>query len=632
MVIHVSNSFLDGSDEWRRPLTSGLGQYNKARRATSRKRHVFPSKSGAGGAPGGSASFALGIGKSSDRQSSRVLNISNTTRIIMAPMAMSSSVGSSEEEQHSQTMPVDPVTGKPLSALAALSQGPISLPGIPVYSSVDQQRRMMLEHMAGAFRVFARKGYTEGFSGHISLRDPEHPDTFWTNPLGKHFGLLTAADMILLNEAGEAIGGNMSRPANAAGFLIHAAVHHARPDVIAACHTHSPYGKAYSAFARPLEMINQDVCNFYGDAHAVYSDFAGVVFTEAEGRRLAGALGPRGKGMILRNHGLLTVGSTVDEAAYLYTLMERSCEVQLLADAAAASGIEKRLISDEAAEFSFRSSDANSNRTLNLSMRRAGTRFNCKPSWRNDPGIRVIELPSRWYRLAAGIEHDGCERCLIIPLVAAEVMDTNKLHSPGEFVTYILREMAVPPVPIVQIKGTTSRQGCAKRDFDLMLDCSAGLEAVSMTLNGDVLGLVELRAGQMLPENPSKMFHLRQGLESLASKAKSHNKSNPKASLTTLARRIQYSGSIDVSAFVAGLGSELSAAQMWAESHPLRVTAAEYVLSVRWNVNWPFQDEPVEMVETQKHDHPDKAWYRVIEDSMRQGKVGWVARQVSTGI
>lgn len=176
--------------------------------------------------------------------------------------------------------------------------------------------------------------------------------------LGKHFGLLKASDMILLNEAGEAIGGNMSRPANSAGFLIHAAVHKARPDVNAACHTHSPYGKAWSTFARPLEMINQDVCNFYGDAQAVYGEFAGVVFTEEEGQRLAKALGPNGKGMILRNHGLLTVGKTVDEAAYLYTLMERSCEMQLLADAAAANGLKKQIISDEAAEFSFKASDA----------------------------------------------------------------------------------------------------------------------------------------------------------------------------------------------------------------------------------------------------------------------------------
>jgi ribulose-5-phosphate 4-epimerase/fuculose-1-phosphate aldolase len=159
--------------------------------------------------------------------------------------------------------------------------------------------------MAGAFRVFARKGFTEGMSGHISVRDPENPHAFWTNPLGRHFALLEPSDMILVDYDGKPVGGNTSRPANAAGFLIHSAVHKARPDVNAACHTHGKAGKAWSTFAKPLEMINQDVTYFYGDAQAVYTEFGGVVFSEEEGQRLAAALGAKGKGMILRNHGLL---------------------------------------------------------------------------------------------------------------------------------------------------------------------------------------------------------------------------------------------------------------------------------------------------------------------------------------
>ncbi|KAF2839088.1 arad-like aldolase/epimerase [Patellaria atrata CBS 101060] len=232
----------------------------------------------------------------------------------------------------------------------------VSLPGIPIFNNVEKHRQWMLEHMAGAFRVFARKGFTEGISGHISVRDPENLHAFWTNPLGKHFGLLKASDMILVDYEGNAIGGNTSRPANAAGFLIHSALHKAYPHVNAACHTHSKAGKAWSAFSRPLEMLNQDVTYFHGDAQAVYTDFGGVVFTEEEGKRLAAALGPKGKGMILRNHGLLTVGHTVDEAAFLHTLMERSCEVQLMVEAAAANGIPKVYVDDEAAEYTFRMS------------------------------------------------------------------------------------------------------------------------------------------------------------------------------------------------------------------------------------------------------------------------------------
>lgn len=169
--------------------------------------------------------------------------------------------------------------------------------------------------------------------------------------LGIHFGLINPSDMILVNGDGVAVGGNMSRPANAAGFLIHSAIHRARPDVNAACHFHSTYGKAWSTFAQPLEMLNQDVAIFYG-AQSVYKEFGGVVLKEEESTALAESLG-QGKAMILRNHGLLTVGETVDEAAYLFLLMEKSCMVQLAADAAAASGREKLYIDDEAARFTY---------------------------------------------------------------------------------------------------------------------------------------------------------------------------------------------------------------------------------------------------------------------------------------
>ncbi|OGM45123.1 hypothetical protein ABOM_006620 [Aspergillus bombycis] len=243
------------------------------------------------------------------------------------------------------------------AALQAISRGGPTLGGIPSYTSVEAQRHAMLEHMAGAFRVFARRGYDEGLAGHISLRDPEHPNAFWTNPFGRHFALLKAQDMILVNEAGEAIGGNNKHPVNAAGFLIHSALHKRRPDVHAACHMHSTYGRAWSVFGRRLDMITQDSATFFGDAQAVYDDFGGIVFKDEESEKLAQALGPKGKALILRNHGLLTVGQTVDEAAFLFTLMERCCQIQLLVEAAEANGTPKKLMSEEAAEYTFRASD-----------------------------------------------------------------------------------------------------------------------------------------------------------------------------------------------------------------------------------------------------------------------------------
>lgn len=217
--------------------------------------------------------------------------------------------------------------------------------GVPTFKSVDLERKWLLEQMAGAFRVFARKGYCVGSAGHISVRDPENPNHFWLNPVGRHFATLKASDMVLVDHSGDIIGGSRL-PVNKAGFEIHSAIHAARPDVNVACHTHSMYGKAYSAFGKPLEMLNQDVCVFY-ENHAVYNSFGGIVLTEGEGKHIATALGDNAA-VILQNHGLLTAGKSVGEATTLFTLFEESCHAQLLADA---SKFPKKLIPHEKAQY-----------------------------------------------------------------------------------------------------------------------------------------------------------------------------------------------------------------------------------------------------------------------------------------
>lgn len=171
---------------------------------------------------------------------------------------------------------------------------------------------------------------------------------------GINFGLIKVSDLILLDESGAPVGGATHLPAGSAGFQIHSHLHKRYPHINAACHTHSTYGMAYSAFSKRLDMINLDVLSFYGDAHGVYNEFGGVTLNEEESDRLSHALGDKGKGLILRNHGLLTVGGTVDEAAYLFCLMEKSCQIQLAVDAAASgSGNAKILVDDEAAKYTF---------------------------------------------------------------------------------------------------------------------------------------------------------------------------------------------------------------------------------------------------------------------------------------
>ena len=88
------------------------------------------------------------------------------------------------------------------------------------------------------------------------LIDPVDPTTFWINPYGIHFALIKVSDMVQVNEKGERVGGN-DLPINKAGFIIHSKIHQRRPDIIAACHLHSPYGRAWSTFGKGIDMLNQ---------------------------------------------------------------------------------------------------------------------------------------------------------------------------------------------------------------------------------------------------------------------------------------------------------------------------------------------------------------------------------------
>ena len=206
------------------------------------------------------------------------------------------------------------------------------VPRPPVFASPAEERRHRLERLAGAFRLFSEFGFDEGVAGHITARDPERLDHFWVNPFGLHFGLMRASDLILVDHSGKVVEGQGE--VNLAAFAIHSRIHAARADVVAAAHAHSLYGKAWSALGRLLDPLTQDACAFYED-HVVFDDYSGIVEETSEGDRIAGTLG-RKKAAILRNHGLLTVGRSVDEAAWWFITMDRSCQAQLLAEAAGA--------------------------------------------------------------------------------------------------------------------------------------------------------------------------------------------------------------------------------------------------------------------------------------------------------
>jgi ribulose-5-phosphate 4-epimerase/fuculose-1-phosphate aldolase len=201
---------------------------------------------------------------------------------------------------------------------------------IPSFDDVEAHRLHLKQRLAASFRLFGRFGFDEGVAGHITARDPEHTDRFWVNPFGMNFRQIRVSDLLCVDHTGEVVIGDW--PVNRAAFAIHSQVHQARPDVVAAAHSHSVHGKAFSSLGRLLDPLTQDSCSFYDD-HSLFDDYTGVVLDTVEGARIADALGDN-KLVILRNHGLLTVGESVDAAAWWFITAERTCQAQLLAMAA----------------------------------------------------------------------------------------------------------------------------------------------------------------------------------------------------------------------------------------------------------------------------------------------------------
>jgi ribulose-5-phosphate 4-epimerase/fuculose-1-phosphate aldolase len=221
----------------------------------------------------------------------------------------------------------------------------LHMPTPEEFATVQEERLHRKVQLAAAFRMFSKAGLDEGVAGHVTARDPEFPDSYWVNPFGMHFSLIKQSDLVRVNHAGEVVEGD--RAVNGAAVAIHCAVHAARPDVIAAAHAHGPYGKTLSALPQGIEMLTQDACAFFRD-FGVFEDFSGVVLSSEEGRKIGLALG-QNKAVILRNHGMLTVGHTVQSAAWWFLTLERTSQSQLMAHAAGTP----RVIPDEAARATY---------------------------------------------------------------------------------------------------------------------------------------------------------------------------------------------------------------------------------------------------------------------------------------
>ena len=226
-------------------------------------------------------------------------------------------------------------------------QAGLIFPEIPEFKSAAEERQHRKERLVVACRAFDQQGYDYGFAGHLTVRDPEHPELYWTNPMCVHFSQVKVSNLILVDHDGRVVEGEHA--VNRAGFVLHAAVHEAHPDIIAMCHAHTIHGTAFAALGKKLEPITQDAAAFFED-HVVIGEEAGQVAVEVKGgNRVANAFAGV-KAAIHQNHGLLTASRhSIDSAAFWFIALERCCQQQLLIDA---TGIAPKLVPPERARYS----------------------------------------------------------------------------------------------------------------------------------------------------------------------------------------------------------------------------------------------------------------------------------------
>lgn len=181
--------------------------------------------------------------------------------------------------------------------------------------------------LAACYRLVAIYGMADLVSNHISARVPGHDDQFFLNPYGALYEEITASSLHKVDFDGNIVErGDTNYSANAAGFVIHSAIHAARHDAVCVLHTHTKPGVAVSCMKEGLLPINQTVLQIYDDV--AYHDFEGPAVSLDERARLVEHIGQKNC-LILRNHGLLTVGRSIPEAFIRMYFLNTACQIQI---------------------------------------------------------------------------------------------------------------------------------------------------------------------------------------------------------------------------------------------------------------------------------------------------------------
>ncbi len=194
----------------------------------------------------------------------------------------------------------------------------------------DEEWRLRLE-LAACYRAFAFLGWIEMIYNHITVRVPGPEPHYLINPFGLNYGEVTARNLVKIDTHGNVLDGS-PHPVNRAGFVIHSAIHAARPDAHCVIHTHTTAGVSIACKEGGLRADNFYSAMLHGCV--AYHDFEGITTNEGEQPRLVKSLGDKPI-LILRNHGLLVVGAHVPEAVNIHWTLQRACEVQMATDSMA---------------------------------------------------------------------------------------------------------------------------------------------------------------------------------------------------------------------------------------------------------------------------------------------------------
>jgi ribulose-5-phosphate 4-epimerase/fuculose-1-phosphate aldolase len=230
-------------------------------------------------------------------------------------------------------------------ATAEAAGAPATIGTLEPEANFLRQQRVEL---AAAFRAAARYGFNEGIDNHFSLLVGERRDRFLLNPYGPHWSELSASRLLLLDLEGNVLDGD-GRPERTA-FVIHRAVHLARPEARCVLHTHMPYATALGMTEAGLETrASQNAMLFHGRVARL--DYRGLADAIEEGERIAGAFAEGTTALLLDNHGVLVIGDTVAEAWERLYFLERACQAQVLAQS---TGSPLQLVSEEVAAHTAR--------------------------------------------------------------------------------------------------------------------------------------------------------------------------------------------------------------------------------------------------------------------------------------